>query len=248
MQLLTIHNDQPIGAEINSADARELHTFLNSEQQYADWIKNRISQYGFIENQDYVVKTTYTGRRPRKEYFITLDMAKELCMVENNERGKEARRYFIKCEQELQALKVKYYVDEISNLRAVQILKGKRHRRELANKQGQITKLKNKLAFFDAPEFKPFSSSHPSYLELFRLYIEALGKCNALNIRIDGLIMENEKLKQSVKSFDKGERIAVALAKIQKELERVYSGIGAVMSYASDGDRYFLEHNEITKG
>lgn len=139
-------------------------------------------------------------------------------------------------------------VDEISNLRAVQISQGKRHRRELANKQGQITKLKNKLAFFDAPEFKPFSCDHPSYLELFRLYIEALGKCNALNIRIDGLIMENEKLKQSVKSFDKGERITIALAKIQKELERVYSGIGAVMSYANEGDRYFLEHNEITKG
>ena len=60
--------------------------------------------------------------------------------------------------------------------------------------------------------------------------------------------MENEKLKQSVKSFDKGERITIALAKIQKELERVYSGIGAVMSYANEGDRYFLEHNEITKG
>ncbi|WP_297903425.1 hypothetical protein [uncultured Campylobacter sp.] len=139
-------------------------------------------------------------------------------------------------------------VDEISNLRAVQILKGKRHRRELANKQGQITKLKNKLAFFDAPEFKPFSSSHPSYLELFRLYIEALGKCNALNIRIDGLIIENEKLKQSVKSFDKGERITIALTKIQKELDRVYSGIGAVMAYANDNDRFFMEQNEILKG
>ena len=234
-------------AELQGAfptNAEKLFAILEVNSKFADWIKNRISQYGFIENQDYVVKTTYTGRRPRKEYFITLDMAKELCMVENNDKGKEARRYFIKCEQELQALKFQYYVDEISNLRAVQILKGKRHRRELANKQGQITKLKNKLAFFDAPEFKPFSSSHPSYLELFRLYIEALGKCNALNIRIDGLIMENEKLKR----FDKGERIAVALAKIQKELDRVYSGIGAVMAYANEGDRYFLEHNEITKG
>ena len=238
-------------AELQGAfptNAEKLFAILEVNSKFADWIKNRISQYGFIENQDYVIQIAYTKGRPRKEYFITLDMAKELCMVENNERGKEARRYFIKCEQELQALKVKYYVDEISNLRAVQILKGKRHRRELANKQGQITKLKNKLAFFDAPEFKPFSCDHPSYLELFRLYIEALGKCNALNIRIDGLIMENEKLKQSVKSFDKGERITIALAKIQKELERVYSGIGAVMSYANEGDRYFLEHNEITKG
>lgn len=179
-------------------------------------------------------------------FFIKSERAKDyrkkvakflrLCKEQNEAKFKEAREHNLRL------------VDEISNLRAVQILKGKRHRRELANKQGQITKLKNKLAFFDAPEFKPFSSSHPSYLELFRLYIEALGKCNALNIRIDGLIIENEKLKQSVKSFDKGERITIALAKIQKELDRVYSGIGAVMAYANEGDRYFLEHNEITKG
>ena len=149
-------------------------------------------------------------------------------------------------------------VDEISDLKAEQkhnqnVINGYKSQLSQRNalivdREKQITKLKNKLAFFDAPEFKPFSCDHPSYLELFRLYIEALGKCNALNIRIDGLIMENEKLKQSVKSFDKGERITVALAKIQKELDRVYSGIGAVMAYANEGDRYFLEHNEITKG
>ena len=149
-------------------------------------------------------------------------------------------------------------VDEISDLKAEQkhnqnVINGYKSQLSQRNalivdREKQITKLKNKLAFFDAPEFKLFSCDHPSYLELFRLYVEALGKCNALNIRIDGLIMENEKLKQSVKSFDKGERIAVALAKIQKEVERVYSGIGAVMAYANEGDRYFLEHNEITKG
>ena len=66
MQLPQILSNQTIGAEINSADARELHAFLNSEQEFANWIKNRITQYGFLENQDYIIKTTYTGRRPRK--------------------------------------------------------------------------------------------------------------------------------------------------------------------------------------
>ena len=229
MQLLTIHNDQPIGAEINSADARELHTFLNSEQQYADWIKNRISQYGFIENQDYIVKTTYTGRRPRKEYFITLDMAKELCMVENNERGKEARRYFIKCEQELQALKVKYYVDEISNLRAVQISQG-RHNQNVIN--GYKSQLSQRNALIAKLRATPTGFKD--------LYLEASAQRDYFRRKYNEIY---ELLK-----FDKGECIAVALAKIQKELERVYSGIGAVMAYANEGDRYFLEHNEITKG
>ncbi|EAM0325957.1 phage antirepressor Ant, partial [Campylobacter coli] len=49
----------------------------------------------------------YTKGRPRKEYYITLDMAKELCMVENNEKGRQARRYFIECEKRLKNLEAK---------------------------------------------------------------------------------------------------------------------------------------------
>ncbi|EDO7590451.1 antA/AntB antirepressor family protein [Campylobacter coli] len=101
---IQIYNDKTIGAEINSANAREIFQFLNSEQEYANWIKNRISHYNFIENQDYIIELVYTKGRPRKEYYITLDMAKELCMVENNEKGRQARRYFIECEKRLKNL------------------------------------------------------------------------------------------------------------------------------------------------
>uniref|UniRef100_UPI00366E654D antA/AntB antirepressor family protein n=1 Tax=Campylobacter coli TaxID=195 RepID=UPI00366E654D len=98
---IQIYNDKTIGAEINSANAREIFQFLNSEQEYSNWIKNRISHYNFIENQDYIIEIVYTKGRPRKEYYVTLDMAKELCMVENNEKGRQARRYFIECEKRL---------------------------------------------------------------------------------------------------------------------------------------------------
>ncbi|EIK3658265.1 antA/AntB antirepressor family protein [Campylobacter coli] len=98
---IQIYNDKTIGAEINSANAREIFQFLNSEQEYSNWIKNRISHYDFIENQDYIIELVYTKGRPRKEYYVTLDMAKELCMVENNEKGRQARRYFIECEKRL---------------------------------------------------------------------------------------------------------------------------------------------------
>ncbi|ELE4975236.1 antA/AntB antirepressor family protein [Campylobacter coli] len=101
---IQIYNDKTIGAEINSANAREIFQFLNSEQEYANWIKNRISHYNFIENQDYIIEIVYTKGRPRKEYYVTLDMAKELCMVENNEKGRQARRYFIECEKRLKNL------------------------------------------------------------------------------------------------------------------------------------------------
>lgn len=211
------------------ANAENLFKFLNPDTKFADWITRRISQYGFIENQDYVVKTTYTGRRPRKEYFITLDMAKELCMVENNERGKEARRYFIKCEQELQALKFQYYVDEISNLRAVQISQS-RHNQNVIN--GYKSQLSQRNALIAKLRATP--------TDFKSLYLEASAQRDYFRRKYNEIY---ELLK-----FDKGECITIALAKIQKELERVYSGIGAVMSYASEGDRYFLEHNEITKG
>ncbi|EPV4112485.1 antA/AntB antirepressor family protein, partial [Campylobacter coli] len=101
---IQIYNDKTIGAEINSANAREIFQFLNSEQEYSNWIKNRINHYDFIENQDYIIELVYTKGRPRKEYYVTLDMAKELCMVENNEKGRQARRYFIECEKRLKNL------------------------------------------------------------------------------------------------------------------------------------------------
>ncbi|EOZ6704789.1 antA/AntB antirepressor family protein [Campylobacter coli] len=101
---IQIYNDKTIGAEINSANAREIFQFLNSLQDYSNWIKNRISHYNFIENQDYIIELVYTKGRPRKEYYVTLDMAKELCMVENNEKGRQARRYFIECEKRLKNL------------------------------------------------------------------------------------------------------------------------------------------------
>ena len=101
---ITIYSNQNIGAEINSVNARDLHEFLNSGQDYSEWIKNRINKYSFTENQDYIIELVYTKGRPRKEYYITLDMAKELCMVENNEKGRQARRYFIECEKRLKNL------------------------------------------------------------------------------------------------------------------------------------------------
>lgn len=103
-------------ALIQAVNARELHAFLQNKDHFATWIKDRITQYDFQENQDFVTFSENSEKgRPRLEYAITLDMAKELSMVERNEQGKRARRYFIECEKRLHAPK------ELSRLEVLQL-------------------------------------------------------------------------------------------------------------------------------
>jgi phage anti-repressor protein len=88
-----------------AVSARSLHAFLESKRQFADWIKDRIKKYDLVENQDYV---TLSQNRESggllKEYALTIGAAKELSMVEGNEKGKQARRYFIACEEKAKQL------------------------------------------------------------------------------------------------------------------------------------------------
>lgn len=93
-----------IGADqMQACDARELHAFLEVGRDFTTWIKSRIDQYGFVQGQDFEVFTdsgeNLQGGRPSKVFVLSLDMAKQLAMVENNDRGRQARRYFIECER-----------------------------------------------------------------------------------------------------------------------------------------------------
>lgn len=92
-------------------DARELHEFLGVSTRYNDWIRSRIEKYGFVENLDYVTITEnlVNGGR-RYVHVLKMDMAKELAMVENNAKGRLARRYFIEVEKKYRQLM------DISNL------------------------------------------------------------------------------------------------------------------------------------
>lgn len=89
--------------------ARELHEFLESKQEFTNWFKNRIEKYGFLENEDFMTILSKSGGRPQTNYILKLDMAKELSMVEANEKGSQARRYFIECEKKaLKQIPVNY--------------------------------------------------------------------------------------------------------------------------------------------
>lgn len=98
-----------IGGEVlQTVNARDLHVFLDVGKDFSNWIKDRIRAFDFVENRDYIVFTEFgenpQGGRPAKEYHLTLDMAKELSMVERNEKGKQARLYFIEVEKRYKAL------------------------------------------------------------------------------------------------------------------------------------------------
>ena len=91
------------GESITAVNARDLWKFLESKQEFANWIKDRIRKYGFLQGIDFTVDKIINGenkgRFASNEYLISLDMAKELAMVENNERGRQARQYFIEVEK-----------------------------------------------------------------------------------------------------------------------------------------------------
>lgn len=108
----------PIGEKNGqkAVNARDLHSFLQVGKDFSTWIKNRIDKYDFIEGKDFqTLYLDYQGnllniRLPQNggsenqqvskiEYALSISMAKELSMIENNERGKQARKYFIACEE-----------------------------------------------------------------------------------------------------------------------------------------------------
>jgi phage anti-repressor protein len=84
---------------VTMIDARQLHAWLKSRAHFNDWIRERIAQYGFEEGTDFHSNRCKTGGRPRTDYLLTIDMAKELSMVERTERGQATRRYFIEMEK-----------------------------------------------------------------------------------------------------------------------------------------------------
>ena len=91
---------------VQTVNARAVWEFLGVKAEFANWIQQKIKRYDFIEGQDYARLTNMssersTGSEHKIEYYVTLDMAQELSMVQNNPKGKEVRQYFIQCAKTL---------------------------------------------------------------------------------------------------------------------------------------------------
>lgn len=111
-ELITINyeNENP------TVSARELHEFLEVKTAYKDWFP-RMCEYGFTEGQDFCsFLSESTGGRPGQDAALTIPMAKEICMLQRNEKGKIARRYFLELEQAWNTPEEKmtsFHIDEI---------------------------------------------------------------------------------------------------------------------------------------
>ena len=132
-----------------AVNARDLHAFLESKRDFSTWIKDRIKSYYFIEGVDYQSFTEIVereiGATTRIEYALSISMAKELSMIENNERGKQARKYFIACEENKHELSRKEL--------ALMVVQAEEEKERLAleneKQQKQIEKLQPKADFAD---------------------------------------------------------------------------------------------------
>lgn len=123
---------------------RELHSFLEVKTAYKDWFP-RMTEYGFTEGEDFCSNLSEsTGGRPSIDHSLTIDMAKELCMIQRTERGKQARQYFLQVEkdwnspQKIMARALALAEKELATIRTtVQV------------QQQQISELQPKATYYD---------------------------------------------------------------------------------------------------
>jgi len=130
-----------------SVSGRELHEFLGVATPYDKWFP-RMAEYGFTEGRDF---STYlsesTGGRPSTNHLLTIDMAKEIAMIQRTDRGKQARQYFIQVEKD-------YNSPEKIMARALRIAE-----KELSILKLDVVRMKPKEIFADS-----VASSHTSIL------------------------------------------------------------------------------------
>ena len=130
-----------------TVSGRDLHEFLEVGTQYTKWFERKVEKYGFIENIDFVTisqnRLTVQGNETTyKEHILKLSMAKELAMLENNEKGKQARMYFIRCEEE--------YKNQLRNsLPQTYIQAKERLKLENIQQKQQLIEYEPKVTYYD---------------------------------------------------------------------------------------------------
>lgn len=123
---------------------RDLYEFLEIKDNYTDWFKRMIC-YGFDEGKDFIgISRESTGGRPSIDHALKLDTAKEISMIQRNDKGKEARQYFISVEKE-------YNSPEKIMARALRIADETISRLRLDNniQSQQIAELQPKATYYD---------------------------------------------------------------------------------------------------
>ena len=89
---------------IQAVSARELYEFLEPTERFASWFERQL-QYGFVVNQEYLGCEVFNtlARQYLQDYLLSIDMAKEISMIQRSDKGKQARQYFLECERKLKS-------------------------------------------------------------------------------------------------------------------------------------------------
>ena len=203
-QLIPVFNGTIANETALLCNARDLHAFLGVKKVFAAWITNRISEYEFIENQDYILlsnlgkQTSGRGGHNRKDYHLTLDTAKELAMVERNEKGRQIRRYFIECEKKLRSMQpAQQFTDEEIIL--------------LCNMQVQMEKAQD-ISKRLYPILKELNSTYSS-----KLYDIAFETFYTVTKNRDALLREATRLDQTSALFERARPMLKSLRARQFE-------------------------------
>lgn len=148
-EIITINQTMINNTEVNAVNARDLHEVLESETKFADWIKRRLDETDAIENVDYLCLSQkretqrsdgQKGVAKTTEYILSTDIAKEIAMLERNEKGKQVRRYFIEVEKAYKRDKVAVSQLDYMQIQLNYLKEQDRKIHELENKTDKIHK------------------------------------------------------------------------------------------------------------
>ncbi|MCI8313879.1 MAG: hypothetical protein HFH74_02270 [Lachnospiraceae bacterium] len=122
----------------------ELHSVLVVKSKFADWVKNRLNDCDATENVDFCSfsKILEKGGRPQTEYLIKLDIAKEMAMLERNDKGKQVRRYFIQIEKKYKAAQEKLSLEDMMRIQLGMLDESKK---QMSNHESRIENLENNM-------------------------------------------------------------------------------------------------------
>lgn len=97
MNLPTIQEHKEL---VQAVSARDLYQFLQPTERFSSWFDRQL-QYGFENGVDYLGCKVFNtlARQELQDFYISIDMAKEVSMIQRSQKGKQARQYFIECER-----------------------------------------------------------------------------------------------------------------------------------------------------